>query len=210
MIKVRRRFLTLFEVLLVMTMLTVAVGSIGINVTRAIQEQHFKSEVELFVDQLRLAQDLMLVCHGNIHLILVNPADNSGIESRLNSELPLPKECAKSLSNRELKFKHLRIVDFEDQLTFGKDKEKSNELDLKFLSNGNVMSQGVIKFSSSQTLSPKSFQRFVALAGYPMTINSFATLEEAQALLEQNETFNKQLTQHIFDEIKEKELQDPV
>ena len=62
-------FITLLESLIVISILAIAAGVIGFSVNRALREQHFKTEVELVVDYLRLAQNLMLIMNADVHVI---------------------------------------------------------------------------------------------------------------------------------------------
>ena len=80
---VSKRFITLFEILIVMAVLAIGTMGIGFNVHRALREQHFKSEVELVVDYLRLAQNLMLIMDADVRVIFETSKNESSNIIRL-------------------------------------------------------------------------------------------------------------------------------
>src|SRR4051812_5988961 len=56
---------TLVEILIVFFILALSIGIIGINIHKAIVQQRFETEVALVLEELRFAQDLMLILDGN-------------------------------------------------------------------------------------------------------------------------------------------------
>ena len=83
-----RRCLTLVELLIVLAIIAMATGIAAIQVSKAVREQRFRSEVAIVASQLRLAQDLMLM-RGSY--VTVNFKENS---SRPDRQLDLGRHPA--------------------------------------------------------------------------------------------------------------------
>ena len=76
----KRRYITFVEMMIVLTVMILTLGLIGLNINRLVVEQRFKSEAALVVDQLRLAQDLMLILNTDA-IVKFRKEPDGGIKS---------------------------------------------------------------------------------------------------------------------------------
>ena len=191
--KVRRCYLTLVELMIVMAILLMITGGIGINVRKALQEQRFRTEVDIIVDTLRLAQDLMLILGADVHYRMWG--DDKGIYSQLKVEGDIPKVWEPIIKRSERIFKEIHSVELKG--------DTSSEIDIKFLSGGSLMTRGVLRMSTHQEMeAPGSLRRDVFLLGYPHAIQSFPEIDKPLELKdEENVEYNNSLTSFTIQEI---------
>lgn len=204
----RRSYLSLLELLVVIAILTLIGGLFAIKIDRAVQEQKFRSEVDQVVEHLRLAQNLMLIFHTNVHVKFWS-VDAKGIYYQLSFDTPLPAKW-----NPEMQRLHqlttVRSL-YIDDLEKYKDREldvleefsnkESGTLILSFLSGGSKMSQGILRLSTSDKESSQAMVRWILLPGFPSQILSVSE-EPSAEWMEAKEQFNKQFTQQTFEEIR--------
>jgi hypothetical protein len=157
-----RHFITFIEILMIITILILTLGLIGVNIRDLVKQQRFKSEVALVVDQLRLAQDLMLVL--NTDAIVKFWKEGNGINYHVNLESVLSKGWQKELSRTHSNLKAITIIEFDD--TGSGVKKAGLPLDLNFLSGGSVMSQGTLRFAAEGG----GLEAYICLPGYPRPI----------------------------------------
>lgn len=191
----KRLHFTLLEVLLVLAILGIIGGFIAINVKDSLYEQRFRNEVELVVDKLRLAQELMLIFDGDVHFKLASAKDNKSFEYGLTFDHAMPNRWSNNLQ----KTSHLTSI---HNVNFPTDpNDKSEGLDIKFLSGGSVMSRGIFRLSSAAADGPNVLTRYICLSGYPSPI--FSTIKELKEedCISKDPTFDLQLTQRTGDEI---------
>lgn len=174
----RRSYITLIELLLVIAILGIVAGIVGVNATKAWQEQRFKSEVAQVVDQLRLAQDLMLIFNTNVQFKIA--ATDDGLEYRLEFDTPLPQRWSAEINRPHNKLQVVRAFNFEDKLE-SEDNLKSppqdNSTNIVFLSGGSRMSRGIIRISTTDDFDRKdALTRYICLPGVPAPISSTAVL----------------------------------
>ena len=208
MIAVRRVHVTLFELLIVMVIIGLVASVIGIGIHKALVDQRFRSEVSKVVDELRLAQDLMLILGTDVRVVFVENQRRDGIDFWIETETQVQKALQKEISRRHDKLKTIRGAFFEDELlkeaTIGK-------IEVKFLSNGSVMSKGILVLSTSNQESATKgvLKSYICLAGIPKPISSYEDLEPAEMAchLFDDEQFDSRLTRDTFSKLPEKAKQ---
>lgn len=191
LVDLQRRCMTFIEMVVVMAILSLVAGVIGMNISRAMQEQRFRTEVSQIMDKLRLAQNLMLILNEDIK-VYFNKVEN-GIICGLAFQCPLYKGWGKELNRPQL-LTAVRRVDFKGM---GEDLGKGN-FALEFLSGGMVMSQGILKLSTGKNRI-YSDRRYVCLPGYPASIVNVDKKPNLECLA--NARANDNLTQVIMPEI---------
>ncbi len=199
--KLQRRFFTLIEILIVLSILAVTTSVIGINITGALRDQRFKTEVGVVLDKMRLAQDLMLVLRTDVHLIFFQESENKPIFMWIECDTPLGKHWKREIQ-RPKELKTIQYVDFRDDL---KDNVTMGKVDMKFFSGGTVMSSGILRLSTSKSESDKgALQRFVYMAGYPRPLKSSPNPRDEEGILPENSSgFNERLTLYAMQEIQD-------
>lgn len=166
----RKRYLTIFEMLLVIAILGVASSVIAINVNKALIGQRFQTEVGQVVSAIQLAQDLMLVVNSDVHLKFAK--EGEGIRYWLELDTQLPDGLRQAIMRTRKPLKTIHGVFFKDALVY---KPMYGEIDLKFLSHGSVMSQGMLHLSTSQEeVNPpaNALHSYICLPGYPYPVGS--------------------------------------
>lgn len=198
--KVKKQFLSLIELMLVMGIIGLVAGILTFNIRKTIVEQRFRSEVDMVVDKLRLAQNFMLILDTDVHFKLIQ-TDN-GIKYWLEFSCPLSKGWSQELSKPSF-LRTIHVVNFKDQLPMT---EKSGEIDIRFLSGGMVMSRGVLRLSTSELAGDeKGLEKFVCLRGYPYPIFSVPDSQGTPTCISPNDTLiDDQLTNSMIQEIASK------
>lgn len=189
-----RRFVTLIETMIALAILGIVASVIGLNVSKAMQEQRFRTEVALVVEQLRLAQNLMLILNEDVR-VHFKEVDNE-IQYGLSFQCPLKSGWDKELTRKPTPLKSIRTVAFK-----GVGEEKGlRSLTLKFFSSGMVMSSGTLTLSTAKGFGA-SDTRYVNLPGHPHPI--VAITNEEAALNQQLKALRSddQLTQFIMPDI---------
>lgn len=176
---IHRRAITLFEVVIVIVILTIASGVAAIGINKALIEQRFLTEVGLIVDEMRLAQDLMLILGTDVHLHFAEAKKKDGIEYWLEFETHLPRKIQNELLRKKKPLKAIKGVFLEDKLLW---EIQESHIEVKFLSKGDVMSKGIMRLatSSDENVPSGTLESFICLSGYPRTIVSSRTKEEAE------------------------------
>jgi type II secretory pathway pseudopilin PulG len=191
---VKRRLMTLLEIMIVIAVIAIATGTIGFGVSKAVVNQQFQTELSVLVDELRLAQNLMIILGTDVHVKFKQVA-NEKITYWIETETDLPKSMALEILRKHHELKVIKAISFKDDLNT---KAKEGELDLQFLSHGNVMSKGIITLSTTDMMPPPKnvLQGYICLAGYPKQIASFSDMESAKKDCESthDEHFDKELT----------------
>jgi len=203
MINFRRLSVTLLELMVVMAILSIAAGIVAIGISRALVDQRFRTDVSLIVDELRLAQDLMIVLGTDVHVKFGKNDDGEGIKFWLELETELPSNIKSQLITKQHVVKTVRVVYFNDLLEDTEDKEI---IDIKFLSGGFVMSKGIMKMATSEENNEGVLSNYICLAGYPCPIDSIDNKEKADELFAslENTEFDEALTQDTLSRLPEK------
>ena len=197
MIRKRHPF-TLLEILVVIAILTTLGGFISINIKRVVYDQRFKSEVASVLETLRLAQNLMLLVKQDVHVIFKGK-ESQEIDMLLSFDFPIPPGWEKELK-RKRALKTIHRVEMEDGRR--RDQGREGELDIQFLSGGDVMSQGILLLSNhySEAEDPKSLMnRYICLLGYPSEL--FISEELPECPKTKDIQFKEQLTDSTVSEI---------
>lgn len=203
---IRRLYFTVFEILIVIAILGIIGGFVGINIRKAVYEQNFRSEVELVVSQLRLAQDLMLIFNGEVKVRFQTPRDGSSMTCSLVFASDMPAGWARE-AKRVQKLSYIRGFYFppQEQLdeAVSKPVEEGDYQDISFFSNGSAMSKGVMVLSAAGDIdSDSGLRRYIRLPGYPSPIVSTSSYEEAYVVARDDESFNSELTRRTAAEVQ--------
>lgn len=199
-----RRHITLLELLIVIAILALAGGAVAIGVRKALDDQHFRSEVGLIVNELRLAQDLMLILGTDVHVKFAQDKDGLGNKFWLELETRLPPEIEREVLREHGNLKMVRGIFFRDVNT---PQYTQGQVDVKFLSKGTVMSKGVMRLATSDQESPPpgTLQSYICLAGYPKPIFSVDEKSESDKDCEKSseDAFDSKLTQDTIAKLPE-------
>lgn len=168
----RRAYFTLLEILIVIAILALFAGITGVNVVKAYREQKFNTEVEQVVSKLRLAQDLMLLNHDNVKLIFYgNP--HSGYKYQLHPQNDITNSLGRDLL-REHPLKHIKLIEYTDLNNALH--PISDNIVIRFWSEGSEMSRGILRFvASNSNDSQNRLEKSVCLPGYPSPIQTIVT-----------------------------------
>lgn len=203
MATVRRLPVTLLELLIVIGILALVSGAVAISINKALVDQRFRTEVSLIVDELRLAQDLMLILGTDVHVKFAVDKDKQGIDYWLELETLLPDNLQREIMRRKNQLRTIKGVFFEDELD---DEVTEGQLNLQFFSNGAIMSKGIMRLATSDQDHPPegTLENFICLAGYPRPIFS----SDSEAMAEQfcfaeEEGFDERLTQDTVQRLPE-------
>lgn len=183
----RRLYFSLIELMIVLGILFLISGVVGIGVTRAWQEQKFSSEVNQVVNKLRLAQNLMLILRSDVEVVITKNNEAQYVAG-LKFGSPMPNQWGKELQRFTAPFTQVQTITWNQQ--------PIQDLLLRFISGGSMMSKGVLHL-----IARNGQERFIPLLGYPSPINSSTTLPPMQSLLDQEKSFDDQLTQRTREEI---------
>lgn len=201
MIVVRRCYVTLLELLVVIAILSLIAGVMVIGIDKVIVDQRFRTEVSVLVDELRLAQDLMMIMGVDVKMQFA--PDDTGINYWLEIDSELPKDLLKQVQKKQ-RLRTVRGVFFNNL-----NEEEHGKLDLNFLSRGAVMSQGILQLTitgEQEETNSRVLQNFICLSGYPRPISSSDSYEAAEKLCfaAEDENLAKALTYDTFDKLPEK------
>lgn len=194
----RRRYITLFEMMIVLTIVASIAGAVGIRVHKAIFEQQFRSEVSLIVDKLRLAQSLMLILDQDVRVKFIERPNQRGIDYWIEFQCPLSKGWQKELERKPKNLTAVRSVNISPS----DNRHNEGELELKFLSGGSVMTQGVLRLASAEQSGSGIFERFVCLKGYPHPI--FAVADRHANFCSPEINLDNRITQYTVQEVQAK------
>lgn len=207
---IRRLYVTLLELLIVMVVVALVAGIMAIGIDKALLDQRFRNEVSMIVDDLRLAQELMMIVGADVHLVFKAQESGEGIQYLIKTEAQMTESIQRILINKKRELKTIHGVFFKDEL------ERSNapgEIDVKFISKGIVMSKGIMRLalSSKEELQGNGLENFICLPGYPQLIVSKDTKEEAEAECREadNEAFNKMVSHDTYERLPDK-LKQPI
>ncbi len=200
----KKRFITLLELLIVISVLALSIGVIGFNINRALREQHFKTEVELVVDYLRLAQNLMLIMNADTHVIFKAAETGKSNVMSLEVDGNLNDPLLKVVTEKPKRLDYIYLIEFYDQ---NKTHNEPGMVDVKFISKGSVMSKGVMRLSTNENSNEKgAIERFICMPGYPKPIYSTNKKEDDPACQEQKQLdFDLRLTTFTAQEIQSKQ-----
>lgn len=171
----RKRYVTMIEILLVIAVLVMSVGVIGFNIFKAVREQRFLTEVSQMVDELRLAQNLMLIMNTDVRMKIISEGNVN--KYWLESDQRVTTGWEGEMKRKPKELKYVQFVDFQDGLN--KD-TVTGSAEVRFLSGGMVMSRGWMRLSNATKDGPGVLVRYVHLPGYPSPIVSVSEIKELQ------------------------------
>lgn len=178
--RIRKRYLTLIEMLIVIAVLSFVGSLVAFGIHAARQKQLFLSEAEEVLKAARMAQDLLLILDADTALKF--KADEDGIFYWISVEGGKADPFMRNL-NKKRQLKSIHIVEFDDGMA---DREEG-QLSLKFLSSGSSLPKGILRISTALSSKEDSaLSRYIAFSGYPSYIRSVSTLEEARAIIEED------------------------
>lgn len=193
---IRKSAITLVELLIVIAIIATVSGFIALNVTKAVRQQRFRSEVSRVVDEMRLAQDLMLILGVGSTMKFEVTKGGDGIEYWLETALPLPKHWEMLVKKEHPTLKAIQVIQFQNSKEEGK-------LEIRFLSPETGMSEGVLRLSTSERDDDLgAFTSYICLPGYPSPIEyRIGDVNEAFCEQKENEELLKTLSRHIYEQI---------
>jgi type II secretory pathway pseudopilin PulG len=201
-----RRFLTLIEILIVISILAIVTGLVGLNIRRALINQRFNTEVGLLADHIRLAQDMMLILSKDVHLFMQGTPE--GIEYWLEVEGGASGAWEPVIKRAHRKMQSTFYADFKQEDLFPLSRQ--GIIELRFLSKGSMMSRGELQLSTHEDpFSGVAARRTICLKGYPdpifsIPVNKIPTPNEMWSDCEEKkekEDFFEQLTRSTQEEI---------
>lgn len=200
----RKAYVTLLELLIVIAVLALIGGALVYNIGNAVIDQRFRTEVGRVVDILRLAQDLMLILGTDVHVKFAQDEAKGGIHYWIEMETalegPWEKEIKRPLNN----LKTIRGVFLKDLAT---DNYIQGQIDVKFLSRGSLMSRGMMRLATStedNPIPPGTLENYICLPGYPHSIYSTDNKEDDKACQLKDDEQDLMLTISTVEKIPEK------
>jgi type II secretory pathway pseudopilin PulG len=201
--RLKRRLMTFMEMMVVLAIISLIGGVVAINIQKAMFEQRFRTEVATVVNQLRLAQNLMLILDQDVS-VKFKQQDNKTIDFWLEMQCPKDKGWDKELMRRPPPLKTVGVVDFESDEHV--ESREVGQLEIRFMSGGTVMSRGVLRLSTSVEANNKNaLERFVCLPGFPAPISAMSgKVPDISCLEDMTGQFKDQITQITIQEITSK------
>ncbi len=201
--RLQQRLMTFMEMMVVLAIISLIGGIAVVNINKAMYEQRFRTEVAAIVNQMRLAQNLMLILDQDVAVNFRSHGEKN-IDYWLEMQCPAVKGWDKELTRRPPALTSVRVVEFdadEDE-----SKKIEGELNLKFMSGGTVMSRGVLRLSTADESNKKNaLERYVCLPGYPAPISALSgSVPSVSCLEELAGQFKDQITQITMQEITAK------
>lgn len=169
--RLKKSAFTLFELLIVLFIISIGAVLAGVQMHKMIKEQRFLSEVDQLVNQLLLAQDLMLIMDTDVTIKLIEEDRLKSIRYEFEVEKPLKGYWEKVFKNKPEPFKSIRKIKFRGvEEVLDPDEKDFDGVFLRF--SLGMMSRGIL------TLSPfaeqegteqehRSQDRAILLTGYP-------------------------------------------
>lgn len=106
-IRKNKRFFTLLELLLVIFLCTIVLGSLGMGLPKLLRKERFDKEVELLMEKISLGTDVML--EYDTDLLLNFLPSESGVECVFSSSKPLPEKTMRTLNSQRM-LSHIKYV----------------------------------------------------------------------------------------------------
>lgn len=208
MIVLNKLYVTLVELLIVITILVLMTGIIGINVRHLMQEQRFNTEVSLIVDELRLAQNLMMILGYDVYVRYEKSKTSDGIKFWIDVDKLLNDNWTREVTRKRSLLKAIKRIDFHDRGPQIGTPETNAPNEIKFFSKGSLMSKGVLELSSSENVQASDASvSYICFPGYPSTITSLSSERGSEACDPKNEAdYDEKLTVAIQREIAQKNL----
>jgi type II secretory pathway pseudopilin PulG len=173
---------------------------VAININKTMTEQRFRTEVASVVNQLRIAQNLMLIVDQEVLVTFTQNGPNQ-INFGLEIQCPTKKGWEKELTRKPNPLKTIRYVDFFNAET----NTWESASKLKFMSGGLAMSRGILRLSNDKK---SGYEEYVCLPGFPSPIISTSERQaQEQCLNPSDRNMNDYLTMAIMQEVTSKTQQ---
>lgn len=192
----RRHFFSMLELLLVLLIASTALTFVSINVQGMMQEQRFRSEVSSVVSLLRLAQEMMLLLGVDVKIIFTET--KKGIEYSLEAEGALNDQWEHIIHKKRALLTGITRIYFEGA-DGGKKQSSQDMVSLDFLSQGTVMSRGLLIMNGGPDGDGES--PTVCLTGYPAPVSA-QRLPQARKLCDSDRQQTRALSQQLSGVIK--------
>lgn len=193
--RIKRAF-TLIELLVVLAILAVSSALVGLGIRQALIDQRFRSEVSLVVQQLRIAQDLMLFASADAYVKF--STDNHGNPtSRIEVKTRVPPFLEKQVDLSPKVYTTLKRIEFFD---FGMGDHSTTSFEIEFGSKGTSMTRGTLRLWAGDS---ESWVRVIDLTGSPGPIVSHKSSYEHQEDPESGMQLYERLTQNILQQFPE-------
>jgi prepilin-type N-terminal cleavage/methylation domain-containing protein len=161
----KKSFFTLIEMMIVMTIMSLAVMVTGIKLKEAYDEQRFLSESQEVLSTLALAQDLMLIQDADVEFTLAYNNELKKYECWIEVEKPLNKSWSKLVERRH-QLPAIKAFEFTNH--------PSDPLHLTFslgkMSHGKLILYAVKEKDKAKLTEDSIFE--IVLPGYPSPLVS--------------------------------------
>ncbi len=197
----RKQYITLLEIMIAISILAIATGIASIGIRQVLRDQRFRTEVYQVLTTFRLAQQIMLILNTDVH-VKFKAENGKGFTYKIVLDDKLDKDWQKIFSKPRPTLKEIHAINFIDALG---PSAKSDELDIRFLSGGSVMSQGMMRLGTAPEGTPNSLQLFICFPGYPhfFQISSDSTQDKA-CNVQLQKKYNTRITEFTVEEIETK------
>lgn len=195
----KKRWLTLVEIMIVMALISIVGGVLAFGIRQITREQCFRTEVSQVLNTLRLAQQIMLILNTDVHVVF--KASPQGFTYRILLDDKLTERWHLELTKKRPPLTEIHAINFKDALN---PNGNQTSIDIKFLSGGSTMSQGVLRLGVAPPGVPDTQEAFICLPGYPYYITDASSANDPSCNLADQKKFNQALTQAIVSEITEK------
>ncbi len=148
------------EMLLVLALIGVAASIVSFGAFKMLREQRFRSGVDLLIDKMQMAQEIMLVFKTDVNIVL-DGRSGSEIKYRIESDRKLPREISSTLHLPET-IPGIHSLSFED----ARHGFQQGVVEIKFSANAMSTSKGTL------VLATDSLKRRIDLPGYPYPIGT--------------------------------------
>lgn len=165
----RRSYITLIEVMIVMTLLAVLGGITAISISRAVQQERYNAGVAQVVNRLQLAQDIMLIARGDVQVSLV--PDPAGLWCRVDVAQALVPILQRIADRTGI----ITGIGGFSWIPAGGSAVIDSPVSLNFQSAGSRLSRGELRLSSAGINDPNARQSYILLTGLAEPIISSDT-----------------------------------
>ncbi len=193
--RIKRAF-TLIELLVVLAILAVASALVGLGIRQALVDQRFRSEVNMVVQQLRVAQDLMLFASADAY-VKFSTDSHGHPTSRIEVKTRIPPFLEKQVDLSPRVYSTLKRIEFFD---YGNGEHSLTAFDLEFGSRGTSMTRGTLRLSAGDTV---DWVREIDLIGSPGPIVSRRSDSTHKEDPESGQQLYERLTQNIQQQFPE-------
>lgn len=156
---------------MVLALISIVIGAVAINIRHLVQQQKFQNEVNVVVDLLNRAQQLMVIYNQNVRVKFSVTA--KGIQPKIEIDCLLDPQWEKWLTRHSKILTEIHSLNFKD-LTFPERSE--TERMIHFMPNGGGISRGIMSLSTAkETGITGAFDAYICLPGYTASIKSEMT-----------------------------------